>query len=113
MIVLYREETELNLSVNYVWMCMDLNVILSHQHAPLRATDCFQMGLPLFSLSVYAKSFAHCVYFLLLRFLFLERFFSPKCLIFTAVRRGRFIIFFQFCQPVQCSVQSILHFSNK
>lgn len=103
MIVLYREETEVNLSVNYVWMCMDLNVILSHQHAPLRATDCFQMGLPLFPLSVYAKSFAHCVYFLLLRFLFLERFFFPPSVLFLQLL-GVADLLFSFSSVNQFSV---------
>lgn len=39
--MLYREDTEVNMSVNYVWMCMDVTIVLSHQHAPLRAADCF------------------------------------------------------------------------
>lgn len=100
--MLYREETEMKLLVNFVWMCMDLNVVLFHQHAPLRATDCFKMGLSLFSLSVYAKSFAHCVYFLLLRFYFWKGFFSPSVLFLQLL--GVAHLLFSFSSVNQFSV---------
>lgn len=76
-IVLYREETEVNLSVSSVWMCMDVNVAISHHLASLYANRLFQF---IQCLSVYAKSFAHCVYLILLRFYFLELFFFLQLL---------------------------------
>lgn len=79
--MLYREETEMNLSVNYVWMCLDVNVVLSHQHAPLHETDCFEMGLSLFSLCLCQVICTLCI-FSFTEILFLERFFFFKCLIF-------------------------------